>query len=229
MNKEQKLMRIGAVCAISGVLMAMVSAMLGPRDLDFENIQTVLHTFYANIELLKIHGLGVSLGSLLILGGFAGLRWSLTDGLANVWARLGLLTAIVKTGIHLIGAMMGGSVIPSFAESYILMGETSDALWVGRGLYIYYEALLAPTFLTLAITILLFGMAVLYSEHYPVWLGWTAIAAGLWTAIGWIAFTIIGPIKAADVMLIFIPGFMLSMIWLFIVGVFMWRNAKTQL
>jgi hypothetical protein len=226
MNKEQKLMRIGAACAIMGVLIATISAMLGPRDLNFDNIHVVLQTFDANFGQLKIHGLGVSLGTLLILGSFVGLRWSITNGSAEVWARLGLVAAIVKTGVHLTGAMMGGSVIPAFAGSYMLLGETSDALWVGRGLYIFYEALLAPTFLTLATTILLFGIAVLKADNYPVWLGWLAIGSSIWTAAGWIAFVVVGPIEAADVMLIFIPGFMMSMIWLFITGIYMWQNAK---
>jgi hypothetical protein len=225
---EQKLIKISAISAMLGVVIAIVSAMMGPRDLNFENIHQVLQTFKTNKELLKIHGLGVSLGALLILGGFIGLRWSLNNEAASPWARLGLAVAVVKTVIHLTGAMMGGSVIASFAEAYFIHGATSEALWVGRGLYIFYEALLAPTFLTLAACILLFGIAVLKSKRYPVWLGWVAFIPGIWTGIGWIVFVMTGPIDVSHVMMAFIPGFMLSMIWLFITGIFMLRPAQSS-
>jgi len=122
---------------------------------------------------------------------------------------------------------MGASVLPAFAESYMLQGETSEALWVGRGLYVFYEALLAPTFLTLATTIRLFGIAVLKADNYPGWSGCLAIVSGIRAAIGWIAFVVVGLIESADVMPVFIPGFMVSMIWLFIIGVLMWRNEST--
>jgi len=49
MIKEQKLTRIGATCAVLVVLIVTVSAMIGPRDLDFGDIHSVLQTCNANV------------------------------------------------------------------------------------------------------------------------------------------------------------------------------------
>jgi hypothetical protein len=228
MNEEHKLLRTGSVCAMLGVTLATGSAMLGPMDLDSHNIITVLEFFGANTGQLKLHGLGVSLGTLLILGGFVAMQRSLSDGAAGAWARLGLASAVVMTVIHLAGAMMGGSVMPALAESYLqaLPEQSMNALWTGAGFYIFYEALLAPVFLTLSATMLLYGTAVVKSDRYPAWLGWAAIIPGMWVAAGWVGFVLAGPAGSAEVMPVFIPGFMLSMVWIFITGIFMFRMAR---
>lgn len=145
-------------------------------------------------------------------------------------ARLGLAGAVVMTAIHLVGAMMGGSVLPALAERYLLSSpaEAPAALQIGGGFYLFYEALLAPTFLTLAATVLLFGTATLLAGHFPAWLGWGAVVSGLWTAVGGVAFVFAGPLGAAEIMGPFMPGFLLSMVWVFTVGVFLWRMARTD-
>lgn len=226
MSEERDLERIGGVCAMLGVVAAVAGAMLGPMNVDSHDIQAVLQAFAASPGRMHLHGLGVSLGTLLILGGFVALQRSLHGGTAGALARLGSAGAVVMTVIHLLGAMMGGSVLPALAESYALdpAGEAAGALWVGQGLYVLYESLLAPTFLTLAVTVLLFSTAFFWSVHYPKWLAWVGIIAGVWTAVGALAFLFAGPVDAADIMLRFIPGFMLCMVWIFAVGFILWGS-----
>jgi hypothetical protein len=225
MSEDRELDRIGGACAMLGVAVGVAAAMLGPMDLDSHDIQAVQQAFAASPGRMHLHGLGVSLGTLLMLGGFVALQRSLSGGKAGALARLGLAAAVVMTAIHLLGAMMGGSVLPALAESQALdpAGEGAGALWVGQGFYVLYESLLAPTFLTLAATVLLFSTAFLWSIHYPAWLGWVGIIAGTWTAAGAVAFVFAGPIDAADLMLRFVPGFMLCMAWVFIAGFLLWR------
>jgi hypothetical protein len=229
-SEERELDRIGGVCAMLGVAVGVAAAMLGPMDLDSHDIQAVLQAFAARSGRMHLHGLGVSVGTLLILGGFVALQRSLHGGTAGALARLGLAAAVVMTVIHLLGAMMGGSVLPALAELHALdpAGEAAGALWVGQGFYVLYESLLAPTFLTLAATVLLFSTAFLWSIHYPAWLGWAGIIAGVWTAAGALAFVFAGPIEAADIMLRFIPGFMLCMAWVFTVGFLLWRPRTRE-
>jgi hypothetical protein len=228
MIEERTILRIGGLSAMLGVVLAVIAAMLGPMNLDSQDIPAVLRTFAANTDQLHVHGLGVTLGTLLILGAFVALYRSMPEGKARAWASLGLVVAVVKTVIHLVGAMMGGSVMPALGEAYALapVEEAPAALLVGKGFYIFYEALLAPTFLTLAATILLFAVAVLSVSLYPAWLGWAALVPGIWTAAGGVAFLFAGPIGAADIMLVFVPGFMLAMAWVFVVGWHLWRLAS---
>jgi hypothetical protein len=220
-TQERALFRIGGLSAMLGVGVSMVATFLGPLGLDSHDTQAVLQKFTADTGRLQMHGLGVSLGSLLMLGGFVALQRSLLEGAAGAWARLGLVAAVVATVIHLIGAMMGGSVMPAVAESYMLASPelSAAAMHVGAGFYVFYEALLAPTFLTLAAAILTFSIATLLADHYPAWLGWAGLIPGIWAAVGGVAFVLVGPIGAADIMLLFVPGFMLAIVWVLLIGI----------
>jgi hypothetical protein len=224
LTQDRTIFRIGGLTAMLGAAISILSAMLGPLDLDSHNTEAVMQTFAANTTRMHIHGLGISLGSLLLLWGFVGIQRSLLEGTAGVLARLGLAAAVVATVIHLIGAMMGGSVLPALAEAYLLAspGETAAVLHVGAGFYTFYEALLAPTFLTLAAATLAFAAAVLLANRYPAWLGWAGLLSGIWAAAGGFAFIFAGPIGTADIMLLFVPGFMLAIVWIFVVGIYLW-------
>lgn len=222
---QENLLRIGGMSAMIGVLLGIIFAMMGPMNLDSNDMDSVLRTFAANKGKLQFHGLGVTLGALMLLGGFVALHRSLSDGPPAAWARLGFAAAIVKTVIHVIGPMMGGSVMPAVAESYVnaSLEYAPAALQVGKGFFIFYEALLAPTLLTLSITLLLFAIAILKSNRYPLWLGWFAIVSGLYSAAGGVAFLFAGPMGAQDIMNVALPGFMLSMVWIFIAGVYIYK------
>jgi hypothetical protein len=228
MTQERTLYRIGSLFALLGVVVTILAFMMGPMDLDSHNIQSVLQTFAANAGRLHLHGLGISLGSLLILGFFVVLQRSLLEGAAGSWGLVGLAAAVVSTVIHLIGAMMGGSVMPALAEGYMLASPEASqaAIQVGVGFFTFYEALLAPTFLSFAATIIFFATALLLSKRYPAWLGWAAVIPGIWTAAGGVVFVIAGPLGASNLMALFIPGFMLSTIWIFVVGIYLWLLGK---
>jgi hypothetical protein len=222
---QENLFRIGGISAMIGVLLAVIFAMLGPMNLDSNDMDSVLRTFAANKNKLQFHGLGVTLGALMLLGGFVALYRSLSDGPPAAWARLGLASAIVNTVIHVIGPMMGGSVMPAVAESYVNASpeNASAALQAGTGFFIYYEALLSPTLLTLSITVLLFAIAIIKSNRYSQWLGWFAIVSGIYCAAGGVAFLFAGPMRVEDIMNVAIPGFMLSMVWIFISGIYLYK------
>jgi hypothetical protein len=228
MPQERMLFRIGSVFAILGVAISTLAFLLGPMELDSHNIQAVMQTFASNSGRLQLHGLGISLGSLLILGFFVALQRSLLEGTASAWGWIGLVAAVVSTVINLIGATMGGSVMPALSQAYMLASQdvTQAAMQVGMGFYTFYEALLAPTFLSLGVTVLFFATALLLSPRYPTWLGWAAVIPGIWTAAGGVAFIFAGPMGAADLMAFLIPGFMLSTVWIFVVGIYLWLMGR---
>lgn len=225
---HDNLYRIGGLSAMLGVLLGVIFAMMGPMNLDSDDMDSVLQTFAADKGKLQFHGLGVTVGALLTLGGLVALHRSLLDGRAAAWARLGLAAAIVKTVLHVIGPMMGGSIMPAVAESYVqaTVEDAHAALLVGKGFFIFYEALLVPTLILLSATVLLFAIAVLKSNVYPVWAGWAAIIPGLYTAGGGVAFLFAGPMGAPAIMNVVMPGFMLSMVWILIMGIYLFKLKK---
>lgn len=228
MMQERTLMHLGGLSAMMGAVITIIAIMMGPMGADSHNMAAVLEYFAANASRLQIHGLGVTIGKLLILGGFVALYASLRTGTAGAWARLGLAAAIVTTLINIIGPMMGGSVMPAVAQAYVAApaAEAASALYAAQSIYFFYEALLGPTLISLAAALLPFAIAIRLADRYPVWLGWMALIVGIWLVIGGVAFFLVGPIGAAGIMNFFAPAFMLAIVWLFIVGVYLWRLAR---
>jgi hypothetical protein len=227
-TKEPRvILRIGGAAVMLGVLTGLLAAMLGPMDLPSHDMGAVLAGFATDAARLRVHGLGVSVGALLVLAGLATLARAMPPGPGRIWASLGLAMGIAKTGLHLVGGMMGGSVLPAVAAAHAAApaGHEVAALQAGATAFIFYEALLAPTFLTLGATVLLFALAVRAAGVFPAWLGWAATVPVAWTLAGGVAFILAGPLGAADIMLALVPGFMLAMIYLFILGLYLWQRA----
>jgi hypothetical protein len=228
MTPPVSLARFGGGAAMLGVLIAFASVTIGPMVADPHDVPAVLADFAATPGLLHLHGLGVTVGTLLLLIGFHALASSLAAGQAQWWARVAFAAATVMTAFHLLGATLGGAVLPTLATQALVAGHDSAAVSAAAGLYILYEALLAPTFLTLTLTAVLFCRALLSASHYPAWLGWAGLLPAAWTGIGGIVFLLVGPLHAADMLLAFIPGFMLVKLWVFAVGATMWRVPATD-
>jgi hypothetical protein len=224
MTQEQTVLRTGGICAMLGALITLVAIMLGPLDLDAQDTAVMITYFADNAGRLQVHGLGVALGKLLLLGGFVALYTSLRD---SGWAGMGLAAGVAATVVNIIGPMFGGGVLPAIGQAYeqLPAGETAAALHAAQGFYYLYEALLGPSLLTMAAALLPFALAIVQADRYPRWLGWLAGFIGLWLLVGGAAFFLVGPARAAGIMNFFAPGFMLSFVWLFIVGFFLWRLA----
>jgi hypothetical protein len=224
MAEKTHVTRFGGGCAMLGVALAFASVAIGPMVSDPHDVPAVLVSFAEAPRTLHLHGLGVAVGTLLLLVGFAALASSMDDGPARPWARAGLAAAAVKTSVHLMGAVMGGGVLPTLSVQAVAAGvEASPAAAAAGAFYVLYEALLAPTFLALTLTALLFSRALIESGVYRPWLGWSGVVPAVWTGVGGVAFALAGPLGAAELLMTFIPGFMLSMVWVFAVGAVMWR------
>ena len=71
--------------------------------------------------------------------------------------------------------------------------------------------------------ILLFGLAISLADRYPKWLGWAAVVVG---AVGFVDGAIIGASGPTDVLeIVFIAVAVLTSLWVFVLGVLMWRRS----
>lgn len=224
MTQEQRFFRTGGMFAVLGAAMTLVSIMLGPLDLEADGPADVMAYFADNAGRLQVHGLGVTAGKLLMLGGLVALYTSLrTSG----WARIGLAGAVVATAINIVGPVFGGAVLPAIGQAYAQLPEVeaAGALYPAQSFYYFYEALLAPSLLTMAVALLPFAAAVLQANRYPAWLGWLGLPVGAWLVVGGVAFSMVGPASAPAIINFFAPGFMLSILWVLIAGVYLWRMS----
>ena len=221
--------RIGAAALMLGVVSAFAGFAIGPMVPDAYDLPAVLRGFAEAPTRSHLHGLGISVSALLLLFGYCALAGGLADAPARWWARAGLAAAVVKTAIHLLGATLGGNVLPTLAAQALDGRPEAPAVTAAAGsIYVLYEALLAPTFLTLAMTTALFACALIASSEHSSVLGWAGLPPAAWAAIGGVTFILVGPLQAAELLLLFIPGFMLAMVWLFALGVVSWRDTRPE-
>jgi hypothetical protein len=227
MTQERSVAQVGSVFAMLGAVITVVSFMLGPMGYDSHDAAAIAGYFADNAGRLQVHGLGVALGKLLLLGGFVALYRSLRQSPAALWAQLGLAAAIVTTVLNVVGPMVGGSVMPAVAQAslQVAAGDAAGPLQVVQGFYLFYQGLLGPTLLTLAAAVVPFAIAILRTQTYPPWIGWFGLVAGIWLVVGGFAFFLAGAQRADDIMTYFVPGFLLAIVWLFLVGVYLRRIA----
>ena len=221
--------RVGAAALMLGVVGAFAGFAIGPMVPDAHDLPAVLQGFAEAPTRSHLHGLGISVSALLLLFGYRALAGGLADARARWWAQAGLAAAVVKTAIHLLGATLGGNVLPTLATQALDGRPDAPAVTAAAGsIYVLYEALLAPTFLTLAMTTALFAGALIASSEHSSVLGWAGLAPAAWAAIGGVTFILVGPLQAAELLVPFLPGFMLVMVWVFAVGVVAWRDARPE-
>lgn len=220
--------RIGAAALMLGVIAAFAGFAIGPMVPDPSDLGAVVQGFADAPARSHLHSLAISFSTLLLLFGYVALFDGLVTTRARKWARPAVTAAAVMTVIHLLGATLGGQVLPTLASQALDGGPDGSAFAVATATaYVLYEALLAPTFLTLTMTTALFACALIASEEYPNSLGWAGLVPAAWTAAGGVVFLTVGPLQAAELLMSFIPGFMLAMVWAFAVGAAMWRRATT--
>jgi hypothetical protein len=225
-----------------GVVVGTAAVVAGPMVPDAHDLAAVLSWFAGTDMLLHLHGLGVAVGTLLLLVGFHALANSFEDVRARWWASAGMAAAVVMAAVHLLGPTLGGAVLPALAaealaaQAAAAQAATQQAIALNseygaraaafRGAYVMYEALLAPSLLTAALTTALFARALIASGAYPRWLGWAGLVPAGWCFLGAVVFHIVGPLEAAAQLMRFMPGFMLMMLWVFAVGAMMRRVAS---
>jgi len=219
--------RVGAAALMQGVVTGFAGFAIGPMVSDAFDLAAVLHGFADAPTMSHLHGLGISVSALLLLFGYSALTGHLADSPARWWARAGLAAAVAKTSLHLLGAALGGSVLPTLAAQALDAGPDAPAVMAAAGsIYVLCEALLAPTFLTLAMTTALYSTALIASPAHANVLGWAGLLPTAWSAVGGVTFILVGPLPAAELLPLFVPGFMLAMVWFFAVGLVTWRRAR---
>lgn len=220
------LVRIGGVSAIVGSIGTFLSLMIRPMSDPADPIQQTLQTYAIEIANFDMHALGLFVGILLLLGGFVGLAESLRSdsGVSNAFARFGLFAAVVTTTMGLILAILDARVTPRLAQTWIEApaGEQAAALGAVQALYTTHIVMVSRFHTLLALTFLLFGIAVWRSNGYHRWLGWAGVGLGaVAVLLGMLAqLHGIAPRPARlRVGVVLIALF----VWFTLVGVSMWR------
>ena len=82
------------------------------------------------------------------------------------------------------------------------------------------------TSLLFGITVTVYGVAVIRSPVYPIWVGFLAILGGLGTAAGGVVLAYTG--FSESMMMISMLANRLLLVWMIVVGVLMWRRVDKE-
>lgn len=186
MRTNQYLAHIGSVAAPLGAILFFVSGLLHPSDSD-PNVpvaafaEYVSSSHWVGIHLAQFAGLASMALALLALGA------TFEPGPAAAWGRIGVAGALVSLAIYAANQGVDG-----------IANRVAELRWAsasGQNQALAFEAAFAVRQIEVALTSLfslllgstlgIFGLAMLYSQRYPGWLGAVGILGGLATlAIG---------------------------------------------
>jgi hypothetical protein len=224
MTREQRSLRIGAVCLILGSVCVFVFR-LAHGDLPTDTGEAALR-FVASRPLYPLVHLGDWLGVLVWAGGLVALAGSLTQPGAWAVGRLGAASVLVGAAVHITEFSIDGYALPTLAHTWAVAtpAERPDLEFGAR---LVLVAIGGPSTSALVIlwgsTLALYGLAV-RQEGYAAWLGWAGVLVGAVTfVLGAVQF--LKPNAIFPGVLLYGGGTVVSQLWTFLLGIAMWRRA----
>jgi len=218
------LQRAGAVSAIAGAVVLLVATLLHPMSADPADPAAAFAEYAAARAWVASH-LGQFLGVGLMFVGLYALRASLAGGPADWLAGLALAFALAALGTAAVLQAVDGVALKLTVDRWAAAAAPQrqsafDAAFAVRQIEIGVASSLGLLF---GVSALLFGMAIIGSGIYPIWLGGLAVVAGAGTAAGGTltAFAGFSPLA----MNVAMPSNLLMLVWIAVTGAVMWRRA----
>jgi hypothetical protein len=211
--------RIGGVAAVAGAILGMVGNLVHPMT-PLDDPEGVARAIAESDIWVPVH-LAIVLGLVLMLGGLVAVRHSIRDGLAGVFAWLGLVAGTAGATIGVVLVTLDGVAARQLAQEWAAApaaGRDVALSLVQANETINFALASAFNFVFAAVTFILFGLAVALSGTYPRWLGWVAVLAGvLSVAAGAIQASVGEPTGASRVLTIIGPS--VITLWLLLIGI----------
>jgi hypothetical protein len=209
---------MGAVLGMVGNLIHPVT----PID-DPEGVARVIAT---SDIWVPVH-LAIVVGIVLMLLGLVAVHHSIRGGLAGVLSRFGLVAAISGATIGFVVVILDGVGARQLAQEWATAppNQQGTALALVTANETINFALASLFFFVFAaVTFILFGLAVAFSDVYPRWLGWLGFLAGVAsTAASSIQAAVGEPTDVSRILTIIGPT--IITLWILVIGVLMWRRA----
>ncbi len=223
---ERKLLRIGAVSAIVGAILAIVFNILHPRNLGPPDMEALLRMIADSTIWVGDH-IGIIIVILLFLGGLTALYRSITGEPGAAWARLGFVAVLLSSTLGVITFAIDGLAMKEVAAAWANApaAEKAVTFLVAAGLeHVSFSLFSIWIFAFWGVTFILYGLAVALSDVYPRWLGWVALVVGTGGALVGLVQALQGPSVLVTTVL-FVAVSILLTLWVLVMGVLMWRRA----
>jgi hypothetical protein len=226
---DRQILRLGGIAAAVGAVLGLVGNLIHPVT-PMDDPEGVARVIAASGGWVAVH-VAIVIGIMLMLGGLVGIRHSISGGIAEVLARLGLVAGIAGITVGLILVALDGVAAPQLAEEWVAASPDQQA--TALALVHLQETLnfaLASLFnlLFAGAAFILLGLAVALSDIYPSWVGWIAVMAGILSIPAGLIQAFTGePSDASRVLTIIGPT--VITLWLLAMGILLIRRAAATL
>ena len=223
---QRTLFRVGAIGAMVGAALGLISNLLHPRASGIDTSQEELALVAdSSIWVLDHYLIAWALGF-----GFVGLMaisHSFSGEGGESWGRFARGAAIGSVAIAVVTIAVDGVAMNEVADNWAEAGRGTDSSAFAAADAVANVSL--AMFITVigslfGVTAALFGVAGLVSANYPKWLGYAALAAGLVGLLAASMAFLSGPSDFAFNILFTISSFLYT-VWLFASGWNMWQRT----
>ncbi len=224
---ERNNYKICAVAAIVGALTLFVGTFLHPSNADPNDPLAAFTEYAADRPWVASHLMQL-FGIILIVAALVLLSRLMSNGGGASWAYLGVVGA--GSSLSVAGALQAvdGIALKLMVDSWATASAADKemlflATFAVRQIEIGLASILGLLF---GITVTIYGIALVLNRSFPKWLGWLAILGGIPIAVAGIVIAYTGFSDLA--MTINLSGSSLVLVWMVVVGVWMWRLASAK-
>jgi hypothetical protein len=215
--------RIGATCVIVGSVLLLIGTYLHPMKADPNDVIAAF-TEYAADRLWVASHLTQLAGVVLVVTALLFLSQRLEAASGTGWARIAAGGAITSLAVTTVLQAVDGIALKAMVDAWAVAPASQEeaAFHVAFAVRQVEIGLASMLSLLFGLTVTVYGVALVVDYTYPKWLGGLAIGGGVLTAVAGVVMASTGFSRLA--MAIGMPAISIVLVWMFTVGVLMWRR-----
>lgn len=229
-TSELDLYRIGGIAGVTGGVLAVIANALHPRPGPDDLGRTrELLDLVEGYSLWRLDHLAILVSLILGVIAAVALARSLSDPIANPWARLALPATLVTGAVAALSFSIDGFVLAGVADDWAAAGGLRRELILERAETLQYVDLAFFSVATVGLfglTQVLFGLAFRRSSAYPGWIGLAALAGGGAGLVSGVWMWLSGELGVGNFLVFFTITSVLFAVWVFAASLFLLRRGR---
>ena len=176
------LQRITSIALILGGILTVTANAIFPRADDPSSLASSLMSFAENDLLAQLGSLGIAIGVVALVVGFAGIYRSIDSGAAAAWTRVGFYALVLRGAVITLAT----GLILGAVEAAIAWGETPadpTLLSIAGGAFVSASSTFDLAIIVFwgALAVVAIGMAP--TNAYPQWASWSLLLFAIATGV----------------------------------------------
>jgi hypothetical protein len=195
--------RVAALAAFAGFVIQLVASTAHPGTIDPNNGPGVFREYAVSETWVLVH-LGQFAGAFLVALSLVLIARALRGGgLSGALATVGGAAAVVWASVFAVQMAVDGVALKAVVDSWVAAApaDRAAAFLVADAVRAVEKGLSSLFHLTNGTALLALGLSVSTSRHFPVWIGWFGVPAGIGYILGGVATAQSGFSSEADAIL----------------------------